>query len=129
MLFSTFKKELIISPYLSVIQHVKARTDYIRLRLGVSKLLTHKLRFVRNLQEFDYFCPICHSAEENELHFLLCCPAYDDLREEYIAKKYFNNPSLFKVTMLFASTSKSVILKLCSYVHKAFNRRDVLLES
>lgn len=62
------------------------------------------------------------------MHFLLCCPGFDDSREEYISKKSYNNPSLFKVTMLLASQAKTVILNLSDYVHKAFNRNEAILE-
>ena len=43
--YSTFKSSLSLAPYLNELKHVKARNFLIRLRLGVSPLRTHKLRY------------------------------------------------------------------------------------
>ena len=29
-------------------------------------------------------CPLCLSAVDTEIHFVLCCPVVDDLRYEFI---------------------------------------------
>ena len=51
----------------------------------------HKSRFkLHNVDELK--CPLCFSALDNEVHFVLCCPAFDDLRYEFKESKYFNNP-------------------------------------
>ena len=63
-----------------------------------------------------------------KVHSLLCCPGYEDIREQFIPKKYYNGSCLCKVTMLMASQSRSIILNLANYIHKAFdNRRECVL--
>ena len=123
-LYSTFKSELSLSFYLVELKHVKARNLFIRLRLGVSQLMPHKLRFVSNADCTHLFCPFCKNTLESEVHFVLICPRYAELREMYIAKKYYNCPSLFKLSHLFASTNKSLLLNLASYIFKAFQIRN-----
>ena len=49
-----------------------------RLRLGVSFLKPHRLRFSKTTQEkFD--CAFCENTYESEIHFLLVCPKYSVL--------------------------------------------------
>ena len=55
-----------------------------RFRFGVSDINADELK-----------TPLCLSAVDNEVHFVLCCPAFDDLRYEFIEPKYFNNPLNF----------------------------------
>ena len=35
------------------------------------------------------------SAVDNEVHFVLCCPAFDDLIYKFTESKYFNSPCEF----------------------------------
>ena len=125
-LYSTFKSQFSLSVYLNEIRHIKARNYLIRTRLGVSQLNVHRLRFVSEAGEIDLLCPACGSREETEIHFVLICPKYKDIRERFIAKKYYNSPSLFKLTMLFASETKSIMIGLANYLLNAFEVRNTL---
>ena len=95
-LYRTFKNGLNLSPYLECVKHIKARMSLIRVRLGVSQLNMHKLRFRTNASDTELSCPFCEHQLENEVHFVLKCPKYRSLREEYIPAKYWNNPSQFR---------------------------------
>ena len=121
--YGTFKSSISHSVYLDNVLHIKARNCLIRIRLGVSQLNTHKLRYKRNA---DMRCPACKSEIESEVHFVLKCPYYDRLRHEYIPKKYFKTPSLFKATLLFASENKSIMLNLSTYLYKALEMRAAI---
>ena len=46
------------------------------------------------------------SAVDNEVHFVLCCPSFDDLRYEFIEPKYFNNPCEFRLALLLATQNE-----------------------
>ena len=59
-----------------------------RLRFGVSDKKVHRSRFkVYNVD--DLKCPLCMSAVDNEVHFVLCCPEFDGLRYEFIEPNIF----------------------------------------
>ena len=73
--------------YLNVISSCISRRVASRFRMGVSLIMTHKLRFV---QDRDTVCPMCMEEEEDEIHFILHCPVYHDLRSKYLAP--FNSP-------------------------------------
>ena len=54
-----------------------------RFRFGVTDIKVHRSRFkVYNVDELK--CPLCLSAVDNEIHFVLRCPAFDELRYEFI---------------------------------------------
>ena len=53
------------------------------------------------------------SAVENEVHFVLCCPAFEDLRHEFIESKYFNNPCEFRLALLLAIQKGTRLEKSC----------------
>ena len=114
------------TPFLHDLKHIKARNCLLRIRLGVSQLRPHRLRFARNT-EADLACPFCNNEIESEIHFILSCPMYNDLRDKYIPRKYVRCPSLFKLSMLFASENKYLQLRLATFLHKAFDVRDTVL--
>ena len=118
--YSTFKSSLSLSPYLNELKHIKARNFSIRLRLGGSPLRTHKLRSCKDATPVDYFCPFCKSGVETEVHFILVCPKYAEIREQYMTKKYFTSRYGFKLALLIATTSKVLLLRLATYNLKTF---------
>ena len=117
--YSTFKSSLSLSAYLNELKHVKARNFLIRLRLGVSPLKTHKLRYRKDVTPVDYFCPLCMGDAETEVHCILVCPEYVEIREQYIPRKYFNCPSSFKLSLLLTTTSKFLLISFAMYLMKA----------
>ena len=86
--YSTFKSSLSLSAYLNELKHIKARNFLIRLRLGVPPLRTHKLRHRKDVTPVDYFCLFCVGDAEIEVRFILVCPTYAEIREQYIPRKY-----------------------------------------
>jgi hypothetical protein len=126
-LFSSIKQRFGMSTYLIEVKHIQARNLLIKVRLGVSELRSHKYRFKSNATEEELLCPVCLNEIETEIHFILKCPMYKEIREQYISKKYYNCPSLFKLTVLFASQIKPVMFNLGTYLVKAFNKRKELL--
>ena len=49
---------------------------------GISDLFVHRYRFIP--APFSNICPSCMGDEEDEIHFLLYCPATIDLRVKYL---------------------------------------------
>ena len=73
--------------YLNVISSGISRRVTSNFRMGVSLNMTHKLRFI---QASDTVCPMCMEEEEDEIHFILQCPVFHDLRLKYLAP--FDSP-------------------------------------
>ena len=59
-----------------------------KLRLGVLPIRIETGRYHPRLEEADRICLVCNepNAIENEIHFLLKCPAYDRQRRELFSK-------------------------------------------
>ena len=121
---STFKSSLTLAPYLKELKHIKAINFLIRLRLDVSPLMTHKLRYHKDATPVDYSCPFCKSDVETEVHFIPVCPKDIEITEQYIRKKYFTSPSSFKLAFLLATTSQVLLLHLAIYIMEAFTIRN-----
>jgi hypothetical protein len=95
-----------------------------KFRFGVSDIAVHyaKYRFYGNV---NLLCPVCLEAEENEIHFILVCPFYQNIRKELIPAKFTRSPNAFKLLLLFSSRNENLILKLCVYMYKAFKMREI----
>jgi len=70
----------------------------------------------------DRKCHICNKLED-EYHFIIECSFYTDLRRIYIPRYYWCNPNMYKLQELFCSKNRNVILKLSTYIYKAFQLR------
>ena len=97
-----------------------------RFRLGVSELAVDHYRY-RNVTENDLICRLCKESQENEIHFVLCCPALINIREQFVKPKYYGQLSLFKLSLLMSSPCAEVVLKIALYLYKAFKLRDIAL--
>jgi len=97
-----------------------------KFRFGVSDIATHHYRYRFSLPD-DLRCPLCKNATENELHFVLCCPFFNNLRHDLIPLKFHRNPNAFRLSLLLASTQENTVKNLCVYLYKAFKARDIAL--
>ena len=72
-----------IEDYLLTTIDVKDRSALTKLRLSNHNLSIEKGRH-QNLQLNDRTCPFCPEQIENELHFLIKCPTYENLRKRLL---------------------------------------------
>jgi len=114
LMYNTFNSSLTMSPFLHDWKQIKARNCLLRIRLGVSLLRSHRLRFARNA-EADVACPFCNNEIESEIYFISSCLMYNDLRDKYILHKYVTCPSLFKLSSISNSDSLLFYTRLLMY--------------
>ena len=74
----------------------------------------------------DLICPLCRTAQETELHFVLCCPVPSALRVQFIPSKFYKFPNLFPLSLLLASTNENTVRNLSVYLYKAFKLRSII---
>jgi hypothetical protein len=122
-LYTTFRQLHDVPQYLYSIRNPALRKVLVRVRLGVSQLKTHQLRYSK--EHANMICPFCKTVEENEIHFILICPEYKMLRDLYIPDKYVAYPNAFKLSLLLADTRNSTQLAL--FLSKAFMHRNALI--
>lgn len=116
-------KERILMQYL--ITDIKRHLTSIltKFRFGVSNINVHYLRY-RNHNQTQLLCPYCKNVEENEVHFVLCCPLYNNVRRQFIKEKFYRTPNLFKLIILLCSRNENIVGDLCRYLYVAFKIRE-----
>ena len=119
-MYSTFRQLNDLPQYLFTVKNPTLRKNITRIRLGVSMLKPHQLRYTTTNENKD--CPFCKTVQENEIHFILTCPEYNGLREMYIPKKFYVRPNAFKLSLLLADTRHCIQLAL--FLTKAFAHRN-----
>ena len=125
--YRLFNKGNYIQPYLLMDLDRFLRLKLTKLRLGVSPLATHYFRYRTHVLT-DLICPLCKESEEDEVHFVLQCPFFADIREQLIPAKYTNNPCSFRLCLLLATTNVNTARNLALFLYKAFKRRGTVLE-
>jgi hypothetical protein len=90
-----FKSEFGFGPYLSCIRHEGKRLLLFKLRAGVAPLRIETGRYESNVDIFTgkskpkvpaecRICQCCFGEVEDELHFVLVCPIYSELRNRLL---------------------------------------------
>ena len=125
-LYRTFKSSSNSEMYLLLNMNRHIKCSMTRFRFGISDIAVHHNRY-KNVTDDALKCPLCKHANEDDVHFLLCCPAFSDLRQQFIPPKFYENPCLFRMTLLLAKQNENVLKNLCIYVYKAFKRRSNML--
>ena len=62
---------------------------------------------------------MCNDIED-EFHFVLICPRFDEIRKKYLPYDLYNNPSMFKFIKFLNSNDQLKIRKLGIFLHNAF---------
>ena len=90
--YCQFKIDFEISSYLENIRDKKLRSYVARLRCSNHSLGIEIHRYTKI--ESDKYCKFCMENDnyivEDEKHFTIECNAYNNLREQYISRKYWN---------------------------------------
>ena len=116
--------------YLSDIQNIRHRTAMTRLRLSSHNLNIETGRHT-GTDRADRLCTLCKNGIEDETHFLITCPMYEDLRLTHLSDFSHiltdNTKSDHeKATMLLKNENIKPIAK---FVYNAFETRGILLDS
>ena len=115
-----------MQPYLKYDLDMNLKRLIAKFRLGVSEIKTHQFRY-REHRDSDLVCPLCSQSEENEVHFILCCPVLHNIRKSLIPQKYYREPCMFRLCILMSSTNFEANKKFGMYLRKAFKLRETLI--
>jgi hypothetical protein len=118
--FNGFAHETKLYLQLDLSRHMK--NILVKFRFGVSELFVHHYRY-RNALNVSMLCPLCRDANENEVHFVLCCPFLANLRQNLIPAKFYRNPNLNRLNLLLASNQEETVRNLAWFLYKAFKLR------
>ena len=96
------------------------------------RLCSHNLNIERgrysNIERHNRICTFCNLNEiEDEYHFILKCPLYNDIRSKYIKQYYFKKACVFKLVQLFSTDNVKDLRNLGKYILFSHKRRAELL--
>ena len=121
--YKDFKHTFGREKYIIDIDISKYRQSLARLRVGACDLNINK-KFTS--KDPNVNCPFCDTPE-TEIHFLLNCPAYDDLRHKYIAT-HFPYPLNTTLAAILQNDNKLIVQNLGMYTYHALRERGRLME-
>lgn len=114
--------------YLDKINVNKYIHAFCKLRMSSHRLAIESGRWVRpnRIPIDDRKCSLCQVLED-EYHFVIECPLYEELRRKYISKYFWKRPSMYKFVELINSQNASCLRKLCIFIYQAFKLRTDIL--
>ena len=127
-LYREIKSTFEISPYLLKMKNRKYRNAIAKIRLSSHQLAIEKGRHA-NIERNERKCFQCTDEIEDEFHFILSCPVYEDLRKTYIHKYFYTRPSMYKLTNLLCTTKSKEMNRLAIYLIKAQRVRTEILNT
>ena len=94
-------------PYLNCVTVKKYRFAFSRLRVSSHRLAIESGRWHKaNIIPLnERKCQYCNKLED-EFHFVLECPLYNDFRKNLIKRYYWNNPNILKFVSLLTTENK-----------------------
>ena len=127
--YSQFKTDHKMERYLSDITNVKHRKALTRLRMSSHQLAIEEGRYSETPREMR-ICSLCKTGVEDEAHFLIQCPAYDNIRHhmsEYNSILTSETDSIAdRATKLMTSRDLKPVAK---FIYEAFEHRKNMIES
>jgi hypothetical protein len=119
--YNTLKSLLQQEQYFNGITIVKFRNSFVKFRLGIADININK-----RYQNASKDCPFCKNVVEDELHFLLYCDKYNELRDKYISK-HCTNAFMPMLPFLLQNDNKEITRSVAMYIFYALKTREQLL--
>lgn len=121
--YRSFKSLLQPEQYLTDITINKFRVSMIKFRLGISDL-----RVNNRYRETVMTCPFCDHVE-NEMHFLIHCETYSQIRNKYIFRhRQFNSNHPLQLKCLLENENTTILRDVAMYIYYAFKKREELTQ-
>ena len=128
--YSLIKEVVGIENYLKCIHNHNHRSELTKLRLSNHKLMVEVGRHQKILLE-NRFCPSCPNVVEDEIHFLINCELYREIRKPIIEKcndlkqnfAYYSDQQKF----IFIMKSPLLVFDLTRFISSAIKEKNLLL--
>ena len=132
--YNIIKKNNGMEPYLTKIKNLNYRKSLTKFRLSNHDLTIEAGRHKKTkIPKQERFCPFCINSVEDEIHFLINCPTYNNLRREIVndCVKLRPNFSYYTDTdkFIFLLTNETISFKLPKLVHLAMEKRNALIST
>ena len=116
--YNTFKQRFCSEPYVYMILPRSHRSAMAQFRCGTAPIRLETGRY-EGLAVEARICPLCKNGVETELHVLLECPTYDEIRKDLFSKlaASFNGfyvLSKMKQLSIILSCSDEILVRFCA---------------
>ena len=132
--YRTFKTKYEYEDYLDTIRNTKHRITFTKLRISNHCLEIEKARHQRPyVKPEDRICRRCNKEKEDEIHFLLRCPIYQEIRNTFLkemkAQNIFDANTLSEndVFKKIINPNKTVAQRVAKYVEDCFKMRSLMI--
>ena len=135
--YCQFKSQIVLENYLVIIKDLNKRKQFARLRISAHDLHIESGRYKKPTKTpvEERTCKLCDLHEiEDEKHFILFCPRYNDLRNDLYEKlnlfTSFNtlcDNDKFNFIMSCLNGDTEIIHLIINYVNKCFDLRKNLV--
>ena len=115
-----------IQSYLSKSLNIKNIRLITKYRLSSHRLFIETGRYT-NIPRENRICALCNYDIEDEFHFILKCPFYNELRKHYIKPYFWKRPSVYKLVQIFTTDNVTELNNLGIYLKKCEILRNNLL--
>ena len=130
-----FKNQIRQEKYLSIINDRNLRVILTKFRLSDHELNVEKGRH-KNIKRQERLCPCCSLKKqiENETHFLLECPYYNNLRQRFMVNLIGHNFSTDSpgspkyAEFLFTSEDLSIFIPLANFIKSALTEQYISIK-
>ena len=112
-------------PVYGYTQYCQYKKLICKLRLSSHCLCIETGRY-KNVPLERRICSMCKSDVEDEYHFMLKCPAYNNLRKRYLKPYYFQRPSVYKLTQLLSTGNVKELCNVGKFIKFAFKERKTM---
>jgi hypothetical protein len=137
--YRKFKTSFGLEPYLTCVKEKHIRSEYCKFRLSAHKLNIEMGRYVmhpRRLLPEERICNLCNNNQmEDEIHFLLLCPSYEEKRKDLIAKIILTFPCFASLNThdqfvcLLSTLDVEIINLVANFVFNCVKSRSELLKN
>ena len=124
--FRLFKTSHLKEQYVDMEMNRYVKRALTKFRFGISEIACHSYRYSAK-RENDHTCRLCHKAKEDEVHFILCCPALSDLRLKLIQPKYYRDQCLFRLNLLMSTKHQKTQFNLAMHIYEALKRLRIVI--
>lgn len=131
-LYRSYKNTIELEPYLNIIRQKQHRSILSKFRCSSHQLEVetgrHSSEYIERENRICQYCLRERNLRtvEDEYHFLIMCPLYNEIRIKYLSSALckYNVVNNQIVTLLLGSTSETVVINISLYLHHAFKVRQ-----
>ena len=124
--YRDFKMSFSLEPFVSAIDITKFRTTLAKFRCSSHDLMIERGRYF-NIPREERTCVYCNTVIEDELHFVMSCPLYENMRVTYIPEYFRLNRTRDDFMRLMSAENADIIRNLGMFLYYAFKLRSEFL--